>query len=149
MKSTSLTIVLIAWTLAQCFGQMTPTEITSDHIRITHRGPIDKPIFPLIITTTKLQLANYEIEVLVDSDLFLLVRDFLKTNNLIEEKKELNEFGVFEVINQEGGRSQSSYFPSRLKSISILTSLKDKISGRSTSEKLMSELDKILKRIDF
>lgn len=149
MKRISLVFILIIWTLGLSSGQPTPTIITSDHIRIAHRGPIDKPILPLIITTAKLQLDNYELEILVDQDLFLLVSDFLKTDKLIENRMEINEFDVFEVTIQNNGQLQSSYFPSRLKAISILKSLKEKINGRSTSEKLILEVDRILGRIQY
>jgi hypothetical protein len=149
MKKGSIVFALVMWTVGLNYGQTGPIKITTDHIRIDHRGPSDKPIFPLIIATTNLELDILEIEIVVDKNLFSLVRDFLKANTLIEDKREVNEFGVFQVRIQDNKQLQSSYFPSRLKSISILKSLKEEVRGRSTSEKLIVEIDRVLKRIEF
>jgi hypothetical protein len=151
MKGASLFFLLVVCAVIPSYGQRPwQTKITSDHIRIEHWGPSDAPIRELIITTTKLKkkLDLMETEVLVDKNLFSVVNDFLNTEGLIGNRREINEFGVFKVTRLVHGEGQLFYFPTRRKSVSIWKSLREKINDRPTSETLILEIDKILKRID-
>jgi hypothetical protein len=152
MKKAFLSFALVLGALILSFGQRPwQTKITSDHIRIEHWGPIDAPIRELIITTapTNLKLDLMEMEIVVDKDLFSFVNNYLNTDVRIGKSREVNEFGVFKVTRLVQGEEQTFYFPTRPKSILILKTLREKINDRSTSDKLILEIDKILKRIDY
>lgn len=152
MKKASLCCVLVVWAVVQSFGQRSgQTKITSDHIRIEHYGPIDAPIGELIITPAKLNLDLdlMEKEVLVEMELFSFLSNFLQTEELIGNSREINEFGVFKVTRVVDGKGQLFYFPTRPKSILIWKSMREKIAGMPTSDTLIPQIDKILRRIDF
>jgi hypothetical protein len=152
MKNAYLSFALILGTCILSFGQRPwQTKITFDHIRIEHWGPIDAPIRELIITTkpTNLKLDLMELEILVDKELFSFINNYLETGGLIGKSREVNEFGVFKVTRLVQGEEQIFYFPTRPKSILILKALKENIKDLSTSDKLILEIDKILRRIDY
>lgn len=152
MKRASLFFALVIWVFIPSFGQRPwQTKITYDHIRIEHWGPIDAPIRELIITTTlsNLKLDLMETEILVDKALFSFINNCLDIDGLIGKSREVNEFGVFKVTRFVQGEEQIFYFPTRAKSILILKALRENIKDRSTSDKLILEIEKILKRIDY
>ena len=152
MKKASIFFALVVWVFIPSLGQRSgQTKITTDHIRIERSGPIDKPIRELIITTkpANVRLNLMEIEILVDKDLFSFISSFIDTDDLTGKSREVNEFGVFKVTRLAQGVEQTFYFPARRKSILILKALREKMSGRPTSDILIAEIDSILKRIDY
>ena len=130
-----------------CKGQV-PSSITSDHIRIDHRGPIDKPIIPLVISIEKLTLPITELSIQVDQSTFTLVTNFFKSSKYLNPKRKVNEFGVFQITLQMNAEITIFYTPNRIESISLFKGLLTQLKDNQSSEKLVNEINWILERID-
>lgn len=135
--------------LTTCCKGQTPSVIASDHIRIDHAGPIDKPIIPLIISMEKLTLPIYELPIQVDQNIFALLGNYIESSKYLNPQKKINEFGVFKIARLVNGKTEIRFTSTRDESIHFFRDLLDQLNGRQSSEKLVREIKKILTRIDF
>ena len=126
-----------------CKGQ-TPSSIRSDHIRIEHRGPTDKPIIPLIISTEKLSVPITELSIQVDQSTFALLTHYFKSSKHLRSKRNINEFGVFQITVLLDGEVKMFYTPERAESIHLFKNLLVQLNDRQLSDTLVKEIDKIL-----
>jgi hypothetical protein len=131
-----------------CWAQKAST-IASDHIRIDHSGPIDKPIIPIVITKQPLELPITELAILVDEKVFSLIADFVATSNDVAIEKEVNEFGIFKITKRINNKDDVVFTTSRVGTIHFLKGLKQKLSNQKSAKRLIEEIDYILSRIDW
>src|SRR5688500_12877481 len=97
--------------LSTCCRGQAPSLITSDHIRIDHVGPIDKPIIPLIISTEKLTLPITELSIQVDQNIFALFADYFESSKHLTSERKVNEFGVFKITKLVNGKTEIAFTP--------------------------------------
>ena len=131
-----------------CWAQK-PSTIVSDHIRIDHSGPIDKPIIPIVITKQPLELPVTELAILVDEKVFSLTADYVAKSSDVAVKKEVNEFGVFKITKRINNKEDVVFTTSRVGTIHLLKGLKQKLSNQNSAKRLNEEIDYILSRIDW
>jgi hypothetical protein len=131
-----------------CKGQSShPT--TADQIRIEHRGPIDKPIIPLVISMEKLALPITELSIQVDQNTFNLLTEYFKSGKHLSAERKVNEFGVFQITLQMNKKVTIFYTPERIESIQLFKELLSQLEGKESSGRLVTEIKRILARIDF
>jgi len=135
--------------LSTCCKGQGPSSITSDHIRIDHRGPIDKPIIPLVVSTTKLELPTTELSLQVDQSIFSQLISYLKSSKYLNPERKVNEFGVFQITLQINGEVKIFYTPERMESIYLFKELLTQLKDKQSAEKLVDEIKNILRRIDL
>jgi hypothetical protein len=116
--------------------------VTFDHVRIEHVGPIDKPIIALIISTEKSNAPITELSVQVDEKTFVLLINYLGSNEYLNEEREVNEFGIFKITKLVNGKTEIGFTTTRNESIHFFRDLLSQLDDKHPSQ-LVKEIKKV------
>lgn len=130
-------------------GQPIPkeTKIASDHVRIDHVGPKDKPFESIVVTASHLDLEPEEMEALVSQSVFLIVTNEVEKNMPVNTVPKERVFGMFKIVVLLRGEERNYFLPTRASAIQFFRNLKIKVNTQQGSRELIRRLDYILFRI--
>ena len=88
-----------------------------------------------------------ELSIQVDQSTFALLTHYFKNSKHLSSKRNINEFGVFQITVLLDGEVKMFYTPERAESIHLFKNLLVQLNDRQLSDTLVKEIDKILQRI--